>query len=66
MNITNEEGDNGYRHGDTLVLSCPLSFKMKVEGRLTILRWSRRKSDSSTMEVTVKCQSSTTKVSNGQ
>ena len=42
---TNEEGDDGYRYGDTLILSCMLSFKMKVEGRLTILRWSRRKID---------------------
>jgi hypothetical protein len=60
---TKEEG-GGHRYRDTLVLSCP--FKMKVEGRLTILRWSRRKIDSSTMELTVKCQSSTTKVNHGQ
>ena len=63
---TKEEGGDGHRYGDTLVLSCPLSFKMKVEGRLTILRWSRRKIDSSTMELTMKCQSSTTKVNHGQ
>ena len=32
-----EEGGHGNRYGDTLVLSCPLSFKTKVDGRLTIL-----------------------------
>ena len=58
---TIEEGGDEHRYGDTLVLSCPLSFKMKVEGRLTILRWSRRKIDSSMMVLTMKCQSWTTK-----
>ena len=63
---TKEEGGDGHRYGDMLVLSCPLSFKTKVEERLTILRWSRRKIDSSMMEIIVKCQSSTTKVIHGQ
>ena len=36
---TKEEGGDGHRYGDTLVLSCPLSFKTKVEGRLIVLRW---------------------------
>ena len=36
-----EEGGDEHRYGDTLVLSCPFSFKVKVEGRLTILSWSR-------------------------
>ena len=63
---TKEEGGDGHRYGDMFVLSCPLSFKTKVEGRLTILRWSKRKIDSSTMALTVKCQSSTTKVNHGQ
>ena len=39
---TIEEGDHGNRYGDTLVLSCPLSFKMKLEGRLIVLRWRSR------------------------
>ena len=59
---TIEEGGDGHRYGDTLVLSCPFSFKTKVEGRLTILRWSRRKIGSSTMAITVKCLSSPTMV----
>ena len=32
-----EEGGDQHRYGDTLVLPCPFSFKVKVEGRLTIL-----------------------------
>ena len=36
---TIEEGVDGHRYGDTLVLSCPFSFKTKVEGRLVVLRW---------------------------
>ena len=62
---TKEEGGDGHRYGDTLVLSCPLSCKTKVEGRLIILRWSRRKIDSSMMALMVKCQSWTTKVNQG-
>jgi hypothetical protein len=38
--IAIEERGDGNKYGDTLVLSCPLSFKMKLEGRLIILRWS--------------------------
>ena len=34
---TIEEGGDEHRYGDTLVLPCPFSFKVKVEGRLTIL-----------------------------
>ena len=60
-----EEGDE-HRYGDTLVLPCPFSFKMKVEGGLTILNWSRKKIDSSMMVLMVSCQSLTTKVNNGQ
>ena len=63
---TKEEGGDGHRYEDMLVLSCPLSFKMKVEGRLTILSWSRKKIDSSMMVLMVKCQSWTTKVNHGQ
>ena len=63
---TIEEGVDGHRYGDTFVLSCPFSFKMKVEGILTILRWSRRKIGSSTMALMVKCLSSTTMVNHGQ
>ena len=63
---TKEEGGDGHRYGDTLVLSCPLSFKTKVERRLTILRWSRRKIGSSTMALTVKCLSLTTMVNHEQ
>ena len=63
---TKEEGGDGHRYGDTLVLSCPFSFKMKVEGRLTILSGSRKKIDSSMMALMVTCQSLTTKVNNGQ
>ena len=63
---TKEEGGDEHRYGDKLVLSCPLSFKTKVEGGLTSLRWCRRMIDRSTMELTVKCQSSTTKVNHGQ
>ena len=33
-----KEGGDEHRYGDTLVLSCPFSFKMKVERRLIILR----------------------------
>ena len=58
---TIEEGVDGHRYGDTLVLSCPFSFKMKVEGRMTIVRWSRRKLGSCTMVLMVKCQSWTTR-----
>ena len=36
---TKEKGGDGHRYGDTLVLSCPLSFKMKVEGKLTIVNY---------------------------
>ena len=64
--IAIEEGGDGHRYGDTLVLSCPLSFKTKVERRLIILRWSRRKIDSSMMVLTMKCQSWTTTVNHGQ
>ena len=63
--IAIEEGGDEHRYGDTLVLSCPFSFKMKVEGRLTILSWSRKKIDSSMMALMVTCQSLTTKVNNG-
>ena len=35
--IAIEEGGDEHRYGDTLVLPCPLSFKVKVEGILTIL-----------------------------
>ena len=35
--IAIEEGGDEHKYGDTLVLPCPFSFKMKVEGRLTIL-----------------------------
>ena len=62
---TIEEGVDGHRYGDTFVLSCPFSFKTKVEGILTILRWSIRKIGSSMMVLVVKCLSSTTMV-NGQ
>ena len=51
---TKEEGGDGHRYRDKLIFSCPLSFKMKVEGRLTILRWNRRNIDSSTMALTMK------------
>ena len=51
--IAIEEGGDEHRYGDTLVLSCPFSFKMKVEGRLTILSWSRKKIDSSMMTLMV-------------
>ena len=61
-----EEGVDGHRYGDTFVLSCPFPFKMKVEGILTILRWSRRKIGSSTTTLMVKCLSSTTMVNHGQ
>ena len=64
--IAIEEGGDEHRYRDTLVLSCPFSFKMKVEGRLTILSWSRKKIDSSMMELMVTCKSLTTKVNNGQ
>ena len=63
---TIEEGGDGYRYGDTLVLSCPFLFKTKVEGLFTILRWSRKKISSSMMALTVKCLSSTTMVNHGQ
>ena len=46
---TIKEGVYGHTYGYTLVLSCPFSLKMKVEGRLTILRWSRSKIGSSTI-----------------
>ena len=58
---TIEEEFDEHRYGDTLVLSCPLSFKMKVEERLTILSWSIKKIDSSMMVFMVKCQSWTTR-----
>ena len=63
---TIEEGVDGHRYGDTLVLSCPFLFKTKVEGLLTILRWSIRKIGSSMMALMVKCLSSTTMVNHGQ
>ena len=63
---TLEEGVDGHRYGDTLVLSCPFLFKMKVEGLLTILRWSIRKIGSSMMAHTVKFLSWTTMVNHGQ
>ena len=63
---TIEEGGDEHRYGDTLVLSCPFSFKMKVEGRLTILSWSRKKIHSFMVALMVTCQSLTTKVNNGQ
>ena len=64
--IAIEEGGDEHRYGDTLVLSCPFSFKMKVEGRLTMLSLSRKKIDSSMMALMVTCQSLTTKVNHGQ
>ena len=63
---TIEEGGDEHIYGDTLVSSCPLSFKMKVEGRLTILSWSRKKIDTSMMALMVKCLPSTTMVNHGQ
>jgi hypothetical protein len=57
-----EEGDE-HRY---LVFPFPFSFKMKVEGRLTILSWSRKKIDSSMMALMVTCKSLTTKVNHGQ
>jgi hypothetical protein len=64
--IAIEEGGDEHRYGDTLVLSCPFSFKMKVEGRLKILSWSRKKIHSFMVALMVTCQSLTTKVNNGQ
>ena len=47
---TIEEGGDGHRYGVTLVLSCSLSFKTTIEGRLIVLRWSGRKIDNPKME----------------
>lgn len=63
---TIEKGVDRHRYGDTLVLSCPFLFKTKVEGLLTILRWSIGKIGSFMMVLMVKCLSSTTMVNHGQ